>query len=104
VFFRFDTKKVFFRLFSHLKRNEIEMKRKQNEKEAKRSETKIFWKRSKAKIRSFNFALVGSDKFEAKRSEKNKFSRERAKCMRNGSRFASFRFEAKTFFCETGAP
>jgi hypothetical protein len=32
------------------------------------------------------------------------FSRERAKHMQNGSRFASFRFEAKHFFCETGAP
>jgi hypothetical protein len=46
--------------------------------------------------------LVGSEKFEAKRSEmkrknNNFFSRERAKRMRNGSRFASFRFEAKKF-------
>jgi hypothetical protein len=31
-FFRFDAKKVFFRLFSHLKRNENESKRKQSEK------------------------------------------------------------------------
>jgi hypothetical protein len=31
-------------------------------------------------------------------------SREHATRMRNGSRFASFRFEAKNFFCETGLP
>jgi hypothetical protein len=56
-------------------------------------------------IRSINFALIGSEKFEAERSETNfSFSGERAKRMRNGSRFASFRFEAKIFFCETGAP
>jgi hypothetical protein len=30
------------------------------------SETKKFWKRNKAEIRSINFALVGSEKFEAK--------------------------------------
>jgi hypothetical protein len=65
------------------------------------SETKNFCKQNKAKIRTVNFALVGSEKFEAKKSF---FSRERAKRMRNGSRFASFRFEAKNFFCETGAP
>jgi hypothetical protein len=34
-FVRFDAKKVFFRLFSHLKRNENEMKQKRNEKDAK---------------------------------------------------------------------
>ncbi len=34
--FRSEAKKVFFRLFLHLKRSENEMKRKQNEKEAKR--------------------------------------------------------------------
>ncbi len=39
-FFSFDAKKMFFRLFSHLKRNENEVKRKQNEKEEKQSETK----------------------------------------------------------------
>ncbi len=43
-FFRFNAKKVFFRLFSHLKRNENEIKRKQNEKEAKTSKRKrIKW-------------------------------------------------------------
>jgi hypothetical protein len=31
-FFRFDAKNVFFRLFSYLKRNENEIKRKQSEK------------------------------------------------------------------------
>jgi hypothetical protein len=39
-FFRFDAKKVFFRLFSYLKQNENEMKRKENEKEAKISKRK----------------------------------------------------------------
>jgi hypothetical protein len=37
---------------------------------------------NKAKIRSINFALIGSDKFEAKRSKRKQkkiFSRERAK-------------------------
>ncbi len=67
---------------------------------AKWRETKTFWKRKKAKIRCIYFALVGSEKFEAQRSEmkqknNNFFSRERAKRMRNGSRFTSFRFEAK---------
>jgi hypothetical protein len=75
-FFRFDAKKVFFRLFSHLKRNENEIRRKQSEKtfisfhiEAKRKDRKRnekIWKRNKAKIRSINFALIGSEKFEAK--------------------------------------
>jgi hypothetical protein len=35
-FVHFDAKKGFFLLFSHLKQNKNEMKRKQNEKEAKR--------------------------------------------------------------------
>jgi hypothetical protein len=59
--------------------------------EAKQSENAVYL-----------FRLVGSEKFVAKRSEmkrkkNNFFSRERAKRMRNGSRFASFRFEAKKF-------
>jgi hypothetical protein len=63
---------------------------------------KKFWTRNKAKIRFFDFALVGREKFEAKRSEMKRkfvlfFSRERSKRMQNGSRFASFRFEAKNF-------
>jgi hypothetical protein len=65
------------------------------------SETRNFWKRNKAKIPSINFALVGSEKFEAKRSKKiKKFH----VSVRNGSRFASFCFEAKFFFIETGGP
>jgi hypothetical protein len=48
------------------------MKRKQNKKEAKLSKKKNFWKRNKAKIRSINFASVGSQKFEAKKSEEKK--------------------------------
>jgi hypothetical protein len=59
---------------------------------------KNFWKRNKAKIRCIYFALVRFEKFEAKRSEKTNLSRERVKRMRNGSLFASFRFEAKNFF------
>ncbi len=49
-------------------------------------------------IRHINFALIGSEKFAAKKSEKFFFSRKRAKRMRNGSRFASFRFKANNFF------
>jgi hypothetical protein len=70
----------------------------------KEEKKRLLCERNKAKIRSINFALVGSEKFEAKRTEKKSFLRERAKRMRNGSRFASFRFEAKHFFGETGAP
>jgi hypothetical protein len=33
------------------------------------SETKNFWKQDKAKIRCINFALVGSEKFEAKEAK-----------------------------------
>ncbi len=63
---------------------------------------KTFWKRNKAKIQCIYSALVESEKFEAKRSEMKRkkkyfFSRVRAKRVRNGSRFASFRFEAKKF-------
>jgi hypothetical protein len=36
------------------------------------NKTKNFLKRNKAKMRSVNFALVESEKFEAKRSEKKK--------------------------------
>jgi hypothetical protein len=61
------------------------------------SETKNFWKRNKAKICCTNFAPVGSETFKAKRSEFF-FSRECAKRMLKGSRFASFCFEVK-FFC-----
>ncbi len=39
-FFGYHAKKVFFRLFLHLKRNENEMKQEQNEKEAKTSRRK----------------------------------------------------------------
>ncbi len=63
------------------------------------SETKNVWKRNKAKIRSINFALVGSEKFEAKWSEKkrkkNSFST--WACETHAKRI-SFRFEAKNFF------
>jgi hypothetical protein len=82
-FFRFDAKKVFFRLFSHLKRNENKIKRKQSEKtfisfrfEAKRKDGK----QNEAKRKNFGsetkrkYALLISlwskaKKFETKRSE-----------------------------------
>jgi hypothetical protein len=68
------------------------MKRKQNEKEAKR---KIFGSETKRK-----YALLISLWSEAKNSKQKEeiFLRERAKRMRNGSRFTPFRFEAKKFF------
>jgi hypothetical protein len=60
--------------------------------EAKLSETKNCCKRNKAKIWCINFALVGSENFEVKKSEKKKknilFSCERGKRMQNRSRFA----------------
>jgi hypothetical protein len=67
------------------------------------SETKYFCKRNKAKkalLISLWSEAKNLKRKEAKRSRKKKlfFSRERAKRMRNGSRFASFRFEAKKFF------
>jgi hypothetical protein len=44
------------------------------------NKTKICWKRNKAKISCVIFSLVGSEKFEAERSEKILFfSHERAK-------------------------
>ncbi len=66
---------------------------------------KLFGSETKRK-----YALLISLRSEAKNSKRKEakkniyFSRERVKRMRNGSRFASFRFEGKTFFCETGAP
>ncbi len=60
-------------------------------------------KRKYALLISLWSEAKNSKRNEAKRSE-HFFSRERAKRMRNGSRFASFRFEAKSFFGETGAP
>ncbi len=84
--FRFEAKwsetevKVFFSLVfaSEAKRKWNEAK--QKEKEVKRIETKKIWKRNKAKIRSSNFALIGSEKLSVRNF------------------FASFRFEAKNFF------
>jgi hypothetical protein len=65
------------------------MKQKQNEKEGKRSETKNFWKRNKAKIRSLLISLWLEAKNSKQKEAKNFFfSREHAKRMRNGSRFA----------------
>ncbi len=105
-----------FSLFfaSEAKRNEIRENKakkhlfrfelKQNEKIG--SETKKFWKRNIAKICSVNFAFIGSKKFEAKWSEKKqkqKFCFFTWACETHAKRI-SFRFEAKTFFCGTGAP
>jgi hypothetical protein len=72
-----------------------------NEKNWKRNETTNFWKRSKVKKRCFNFALVGSEKLEAERSKKHFFA---TPCETDlvSLCFASFRFEVKIFFCETG--
>jgi hypothetical protein len=67
-------------------------------------------KRSEAKRKFFGsetkrkYALLISLRSEAKNSKQKEakkniyFSRERAKRMRNGSRFTSFRFEAKKVF------
>ncbi len=66
---------------------------KQNEKIG--SETKNFWKPNKAKLRCTNFASVGSEKFEAKRSKKTFFFRECAK--RISFRFVSL-WSEKFFF------
>jgi hypothetical protein len=95
---------VFFRLFSHLRRNENEIKRKNVYFVSLLSKTKT----SEAKRKNLGsetkrkYALLISLWSEAKRSEKNFFLHERVKRMQNGSRFASFCFEAKFFFCETG--
>jgi hypothetical protein len=110
-------KKCVFRLFSHLKQNENEIKRKQSEKtfisfriEAKRKDRK----RNKAKRKNFGsktkrkYALLislwseakNSKRNEAKRSVKKKFSPERRKRMQNGSRFASRKF----FFAKPAHP
>jgi hypothetical protein len=65
-----------------------------------RSETKNFWKQSENTVYLFRFGWKRKIRSEKKRNEAKKnnfFSRERAKRMRNGSRFASFRFEAKKF-------
>jgi hypothetical protein len=57
--------------------------------EAKQSENTVYL---------FRFGWKQKILSEKKRNEaKKKISRERAKRMRNGSRFASFRFEAKKF-------
>jgi hypothetical protein len=89
-FFRFDANKMFFacsRIWS-----ETKMKWSENKTKKKRNEKSLEAKQSK-NIRSINFALIGSEKFEAKRSgKKNCVS------IRNGSHFSSFHFEAKIFF------
>jgi hypothetical protein len=78
----------------------IEVKRKdwkQNEAKQKNYESKT--KRKYALLISLWAEAKNSKRNEAKRSEKKSFfSRQRAKHIRNGSRFASFRFEAKKFF------
>ncbi len=96
------SKKLLFRLAS--KRNKAKdrlfrLALKRNEKiRSTTKRTKIFFG-SKTKQKYALLILLWSEvqKFEAKRSKKKKFSRERAKRI-------SFRFKAKHFFCETGAP
>ncbi len=69
--------------------------------ETKRSEAKRKMFGSKIKRKYALLILLWSEAKNSKRNEAKKkfsFSRERAKRMRNGSRFASFRFEAKKFF------
>jgi hypothetical protein len=94
--FRFEAKqgkKIFYfvSLQSEMKRSEA--KRKMFGSEIKRKYALLISLWSEAK---------NSKRNEAKRSEKKiLFPRERAKRMRNGSRFA---LKRKIFFCETGAP
>jgi hypothetical protein len=76
------------------------MKRKQNEKEVNRSETNNFWKRNKAKYTLL--ISLWSDAKNSKRKEA-KFFFFRVS-VRNGSHFASFRFEAKKNVCEPAHP
>jgi hypothetical protein len=70
------------------------------------SETEDFWKRNKAKIRWIKFALVGSEKFEAKRSEKKqqKNSRDRANACETDLISLCFALKRKHFLGETGTP
>ncbi len=65
---------------------------KQNKKflAAKQSENTVY-------LFCFGWKLKIQSKKTWNEAKKNFFSREHAKRMRNGSRFASFRFEAKTF-------
>jgi hypothetical protein len=71
----------------------------------KRSEMKNFWKRNKLKIYAL-LILLWSEAKNSKRKEAKKIiiSRERVKRMRNGSRFASFCFEANNFFAKQAHP
>ncbi len=126
--FCFDAKKCFFACFciwseTKMKLSEnkakkmfisfhIEAKRKDRKRNEKiGSETKRnkkIWKWNKAKIHSINFALVGSEKFEAKWSEKKgKFFFFTWACKTHAKRI-SFHFVSlwseEFFFCETGAP
>ncbi len=94
TFFSLWCEKSVFCLFSHLKRNENEMKRKQNEKEAKR---KIFRGETKRK-----YALLISLWSEAKNSKRKEAKKNFFRVsVRNGSRFA---LKRKIFFAKTGAP
>jgi hypothetical protein len=77
ILFRFEAKRT------NLKRNEAKWKILEASK-------------AKIKIRSINFALVRSKKFELKAKKKIFFHAS----VRNGSRFAPFRFEAKKFYLQ----
>jgi hypothetical protein len=65
----------------------------------KRNEKILEAKQSENTVYLFRFGWKQKIRSENKRNEakKNFFWRERAKCMRNGSGFSSFRFEAKKF-------
>jgi hypothetical protein len=80
---RNKAKKRFFVSLKNRKRNE-----------AKR---KIVGSKTKRKYGVLISLLVEAKNSKRKEAKKLIFSRERAKRMRNGSRFASFRFETKTF-------
>jgi hypothetical protein len=66
----------------------------------KRNEKILEAKQSENTVYLFRFGWKRKIQSKKKRNEAKKnyfFSRERAKRMRNGSRFATFRFEAKIF-------
>ncbi len=67
--FRFDAKKVFFHLFSHLKQNKNEMKRKPNSKEAKQ---KLFGSETKQKY-ALLISLWSKAKNLKRKAKKNIF-------------------------------
>jgi predicted AAA+ superfamily ATPase len=100
ISFRFEAKQSEKRLFHFtLKQNEkIGSKTKRNEK-------LLETKQSKNTVYLISLWLEAKNSKQKKRKEAKKifFSREHAKRVQKGSCFASFRFKAKDFFCETAA-